>query len=353
MHQAPATTAQAGSPDRPASWGAWPELARWLAFGATALLGLAGAWLAWRRVLGALDRPLPTGALLALGLLLGLTGLSIRAGWHAAGKVVVAEAGHLRAKPGRRAWLLPTAFVILIAWAVSVPGSSTLGLVSLWLVALGPPLLAVGVASRRSQGPERAVVGSIAKTSAATTRSRDTTTRAPHRAARAVVARLVSLFQAAWAENPARPASPRKAAPAELRPTAASAPAAESPSELADRAAAESSSPAMLGTGGEHLLQRLDRFRQSDGAELLSGLLRVELAAGQRSTSAHVPFCPPFLQAPRLDVQQIEGPACRLKTAQNLPFGSRIDVKLSQPAEEPTAVVLRITAGLPGGEGNE
>ncbi len=240
---------------------------------------------------------------------------------------------------------MPTAFVILIAWAVSVPGSSTRGLVLLWLVAVGPPLLAVGAASRRSQGPERAVVGSIAKTSAATIRSRDTTTPAPYRAARAVVARLVSLFQAAWAGNPARPATLRKAAPAESRPTAASAPAAEAPSQ------------AMLGTGGEHLLQRLDRLRQPDGVELLSGLLRVELVAGQRSTSVHVPFCPPFLHAPQLDVQQIEGPACRLKTAQNLPFGSRIDVKLSQPAEEPTAVVLRITAGLPGsvpgGEGNE
>jgi hypothetical protein len=57
-----------------------------------------------------------------------------------------------------------------------------------------------------------------------------------------------------------------------------------------------------------------------------------------------VAFCPPFKSTPRLEVQQREGPAARVKTAQLLPYGARLDLKLAAAAEQPLTVVLQFIA---------
>ena len=92
------------------------------------------------------------------------------------------------------------------------------------------------------------------------------------------------------------------------------------------------------------MIQQLTRSQAADGAEELFGWLRMAFAAGQRTGSIHVAFCPPFVATPELAVEQIDGPQVRIKTAQLLPYGVRLDLKLAAAAEEPTAVLLQFSA---------
>jgi hypothetical protein len=95
------------------------------------------------------------------------------------------------------------------------------------------------------------------------------------------------------------------------------------------------------------VLQQLTRRQAADGAEELSGWLRLPFAPGQRTGNVHVAFCPPLRVTPEVAVEQIEGPDARIKTAQLLPYGVRFDLKLAAAAEEPATVLLQFTARTP------
>lgn len=90
--------------------------------------------------------------------------------------------------------------------------------------------------------------------------------------------------------------------------------------------------------------QQLTRSQTADGIEELSGWLRLSFAAGQRTGSVHVAFCPPFAAVPELEVEQVDGPEARIKPAQLLPYGARLDLKLAAASEEPTSVLLQFSA---------
>ncbi len=98
----------------------------------------------------------------------------------------------------------------------------------------------------------------------------------------------------------------------------------------------------------EDVVQQLTRSHAADGGEVLAGWLRVDLAAGQRSASLHVAFCPPFAQTPKLAVEQLGGPAARIKTVQLLPYGVRFDLKLDQPSAAAASVLLQFAARSQG-----
>lgn len=97
------------------------------------------------------------------------------------------------------------------------------------------------------------------------------------------------------------------------------------------------------------LQQQMTRGESEDGAEMLSGSLRLAFAPGQRTGSAHVAFCPPLRAIPEMEVLQVEGPEARIKMTQLLPYGARFDLKLAAASEEPTTVVLAFTARCPAG----
>jgi hypothetical protein len=97
---------------------------------------------------------------------------------------------------------------------------------------------------------------------------------------------------------------------------------------------------------GEEVLQQLTRSRTADGGELLSGWLRVDLAAGQRTANLHVAFCPPFARAPRISVQQVDGPEARVKTVQTLPYGVRFDLKVADEGPEAATLLLQFAAAV-------
>ena len=99
-----------------------------------------------------------------------------------------------------------------------------------------------------------------------------------------------------------------------------------------------------LSPPGADVLQQLTRSKTADGTERLDGWLRMPLAPGQRTASVHVAFCPPFETNPTLDLEQIEGPEGRIRSAQLMPHGVRLDLKLRRKPEEPTDVFLRFSA---------
>ncbi|MBU4272478.1 MAG: hypothetical protein KKE86_01925 [Planctomycetes bacterium] len=118
--------------------------------------------------------------------------------------------------------------------------------------------------------------------------------------------------------------------------------------EWADKAdvpsAAKRSIAAFNAMPAEEVTQQLIRSRAADGTETLSGWLRTFFAAGQRTGSIHVAFCPPLDALPKVAVEQIDGPEARIRTAQALPYGVRLDLKLAVAAREPTGVLLQFSA---------
>jgi hypothetical protein len=101
----------------------------------------------------------------------------------------------------------------------------------------------------------------------------------------------------------------------------------------------------------EEVVQQLTRTRTADETEELRGWLRVPFAAGQRTASVHLAFCPPLAAVPELAVEQIDGPEARLKTAQLLPYGARIDLKLAASSASAGTVLLEFVARAPIGKG--
>lgn len=97
-------------------------------------------------------------------------------------------------------------------------------------------------------------------------------------------------------------------------------------------------------TASPDVLQQLTRRRTADGGEILSGWLRVPLAANQRTANVHVAFCPPFPRNPQVAVDQLGGPAARIKKVQVLPYGTRLDLKLAEHSDAPASVVLHFSA---------
>jgi hypothetical protein len=113
---------------------------------------------------------------------------------------------------------------------------------------------------------------------------------------------------------------------------------------LFGRAPASSAAPeAEVTRPAAAVLQQLTRSADGD-AEQLAGWLRMPLATGQRSGSLHVAFCPPFRAAPQVEFEQLEGPAARIRIGQLMPYGVRLDVKLSAPSPAPAGLLLRFVA---------
>lgn len=263
------------------------------------LLALAAVVLAWRRLAGALSTPLETHVLAGVAVFAGAAAVAVRKGMgpmSAAQDASAPERLHRRrwhVSPGSLAWTSDAALAVLGA-ALSLPGTSPAGLALLWAILAGGAVLGRWPAAGRG---------------------------AAGRPAPAQPSRRL-------------PEGVRYDPPQAPQPLAAVFPPAAVPPE--------------------DVVQQLTRGRAADGSEVLAGWLRVEMAAGQRTASLHVAFCPPFAQSPRLAVEQLGGPAARIKTMQLLPYGVRFDLKLDQPSPAPASVLLQFAArSRPGFETGE
>jgi len=272
----------------------------------------AVALLAWRRWAGALVQPPQAAVVLAAGLGAACLGAAVRVG------SLLASADRW----GRLAFWLPLPALAVFGWALSVPGASPTVLVALWAVLVieeATGIAAAGWFSRRaaSRQPVPEPLGPVP----------DVETLSPSHAPEANPA-LSTEESTAVAEMPdsAPSLQDSNASPVELAcPEAASIDLQSAPD----------------------VVQQLTRSQAGD-RDVLSGWLRLEFAPGQRNAAAHVAFCPPFARLPLVEVAQLDGPSGRIKTAQVLPFGVRLEVKLGAVPDSAVQCVVRFTAACAG-----
>src|SRR5262249_3962618 len=92
------------------------------------------------------------------------------------------------------------------------------------------------------------------------------------------------------------------------------------------------------------VLQQLKRVRLPNGIEEIKGSILAEFQAGQRQTVLYVGFCPPFELLPRVDARAAEDLEAVVKLEQVLHTGTKLEIRLSEPAEVPIAVSIQFTA---------
>ena len=92
------------------------------------------------------------------------------------------------------------------------------------------------------------------------------------------------------------------------------------------------------------ITQRVVRGLLANGEERLEAELWAEVGSGVHHKVLHLAFCPPFGEVPRVEVEQMEGPPSRLRIAQILPHGTRIEIKLPEVSSKDARVKLRVYA---------
>jgi hypothetical protein len=266
-------------------------LTRWSVGTLLGLLCGATALIAWRRLAGAIVAPLPVAFLLLFVTTVAATAVAIRLAWFA-----TMRRGHRCSPPGteKRHYTSHagltlflhagvSAAVTVLGASLSIAGTPLSGLAAFWAVLAAEECWAWQRIVRQQRPSRRGVPVTVGPTGI----------------------------------DPPQPPAPRELAP-----------------QFGD------DSPA------SDVLQQLTRSMAADGSGQLSGWLRVPFAAGQRTGSAHVAFCPPFAGTPEFAVEQLDGPESRIKTAQLLPYGARLDLKLESPADEPTNVLLQFSVRM-------
>ncbi len=92
----------------------------------------------------------------------------------------------------------------------------------------------------------------------------------------------------------------------------------------------------------EEVDQQFVRSTDPELGEIIHGKWRARFQMGQRTESIHLSFCPPLAAAPQLEVETVSGPAATTKPSLVVPHGARIDIRLDQPAEQQSDVVLEV-----------
>jgi hypothetical protein len=84
--------------------------------------------------------------------------------------------------------------------------------------------------------------------------------------------------------------------------------------------------------------------RTVDGTDVLEGMARAYFTAGSRAANLHVGICPPFAKVPEVFAETADGPTATVKVAEALPFGLRLEVRLSEAGDADASVVVAVVA---------
>jgi hypothetical protein len=97
--------------------------------------------------------------------------------------------------------------------------------------------------------------------------------------------------------------------------------------------------------------------RSVDGVDVLEGTARAAFRAGERVANLHVGVCPPFAAPPDVIAETIaeadDGVDAAIKVAEALPFGLRLEVRLARQAEAATSVLVAVVARCATDHGSE
>lgn len=92
------------------------------------------------------------------------------------------------------------------------------------------------------------------------------------------------------------------------------------------------------------LVQRLERYETPEGLDCLRGRVCLTVAAGSRGTHAHVGFCPAFVATPTVELSTVyDDVEAVLTAAEVLPWGVRVECRLSEPADEPLEIPVDLS----------
>ncbi len=94
----------------------------------------------------------------------------------------------------------------------------------------------------------------------------------------------------------------------------------------------------------EQVVQWLSRKRQSDGSEVLEGMLRLEMAVGQKQMSAHAVFTPSLASHPEIECEPLGDADVEATIGEVYPHGFRVDVRRNTNADKPLAVEIGFQA---------
>jgi hypothetical protein len=96
--------------------------------------------------------------------------------------------------------------------------------------------------------------------------------------------------------------------------------------------------------GEGFVLQQLVRVREAGGGEAVYGTLRAEFVGGQRHAVLHVGFCPPLERTPMVEAVANDEMEAEVKVVQAFCHGVRLEVRLSEAAEEKCSVLVELSA---------
>jgi len=96
------------------------------------------------------------------------------------------------------------------------------------------------------------------------------------------------------------------------------------------------------------LRQRLERYETPAGEDCVRGQVMITVTSGSRTGHAHVGFCPAFATLPAVEVTtDCDFVEAEVTAAEILPWGIRVECRLSEPAEEPLEIPVAIRAIRP------
>jgi hypothetical protein len=91
-----------------------------------------------------------------------------------------------------------------------------------------------------------------------------------------------------------------------------------------------------------NVTQQLTRVREADRSEALHGLVRAEIAAGDRIAAVHLAFCPPLDGAPELTAHAIDADDAEVRITATHSYGTRLEVRLNAVAMEDRVVLVEV-----------
>jgi hypothetical protein len=91
-------------------------------------------------------------------------------------------------------------------------------------------------------------------------------------------------------------------------------------------------------------IQQLTRYRHADGTQTILGTLLAEFAPGDRSTTLHVAFCPPFDRLPTVEAEAVDDTPATVNVTQLLHNGVQLEVRLPAPAAGPQSAAIELFA---------
>lgn len=90
-----------------------------------------------------------------------------------------------------------------------------------------------------------------------------------------------------------------------------------------------------------NVFQQITRSYQGEW-ERIAARMRLAFSVGQRVAVTHIAFCPPLASAPELEAEVTDGPDAAVSLTNVQTFGLRMEVRLSEPMDEPCSVTIDI-----------